>query len=207
MTILLQRLRRIFQSQHVWKVVKVHKKMESFNIYNWAEEDCVTQLKATALVEPVVRLWHLVLCSYHGSVHRGPPGSSGQSDKRPCGAHSDSCRFYHCCRTLTSCGAYSSGMRKGKFEYHKSFFSLPLSCNVTWSLQSHTPDTHLYTQTAGLPFLCNGTLSAGPTEHVGTHFALALQLLKEKKHNCCLFRNSVVFYRFHTQGGAVALLQ
>lgn len=42
--------------------------------------------------------------------------------------------------------------------------------------------THLYTQTAGLPFLCNSTLSASPTEHIGTHFALALQLLKEKKH-------------------------
>lgn len=43
-------------------------------------------------------------------------------------------------------------------------------------------NTHLYAQTAGLPLLVNSTLSAGATEHIGAHFALALHLLEERKH-------------------------
>lgn len=42
--------------------------------------------------------------------------------------------------------------------------------------------THLYTQTAGLALLTHGTFPAGTTEHVGTHFALALELLKWKRY-------------------------
>ncbi len=73
---------------------------------------------------------------------------------------------------------------RGKFNLTSLVIPTPFLCgsNVTWSLQSHTPYTHLYAQTAGLPLLVNSTLSAGPTEHIGTHFALALQLLKESKH-------------------------
>ena len=61
-------------------------------------------------------------------------------------------------------------------------------------LQSHAPNTHLYAQTAGLPFLIDSTLSAGPAEHIGTHFALALQLLREKKTHWGCFRNTIGIY-------------
>lgn len=53
-------------------------------------------------------------CSYPDSVHRGPPGSSSQSDRHLCGARSDSCRFSRCCHTLTFYGAYSSGKGREK---------------------------------------------------------------------------------------------
>lgn len=72
----------------------------------------------------------------------------------------------------------------------------------------HTPGTHLYTQTGGLPLLSDGTLAAGSTEHIGAHFTLALQLLKEKqthRHRHCL-RNATAVYWFHTWGGTVALI-
>lgn len=49
---------------------------------------------------------------YPCSVRRVPLGSSSQSDKHLCGAHSDSCRSYHCCHILTSCGAYSSAKKQ-----------------------------------------------------------------------------------------------
>lgn len=48
---------------------------------------------------------------YPGSVRHGPLGSSVRWDKHLCGAHSGSCRSYHCCHILTSCGAYSSAER------------------------------------------------------------------------------------------------
>lgn len=43
----------------------------------------------------------------------------------------------------------------------------------------HQTRAHLYAQAARLPLLADGTLSAGPTEHIGTNFALALQLLSD----------------------------
>lgn len=39
---------------------------------------------------------------------------------------------------------------------------------------------HLYAQAAGLALLVHSTLPAGPAEHVGAHFALAVHLLKER---------------------------
>lgn len=57
-----------------------------------------------------------------------------------------------------------------------------LLCVEVMSLNLCRTNTHLYTQTAGFPFLINSTLSAGPTEDIGTYFAFALQLLKERKH-------------------------
>lgn len=140
------------------------------------ERSCVPQRGAPRRLRgaPAVRPSRLVW-SHRGSVRRGPPGSWSRSDKRPCGARSGSCTSYCCCHTLTSCGAYSSRQR-GAGTSHLSQFSV-----VTNAL-SHTDNTHLYAQTAGLPFLCDGALSAGPTEHIGAHFAFALLLLKEKKH-------------------------
>lgn len=67
-------------------------------------------------------------------------------------------------------------------------------------------NTHLYAQTAGLPLLVNSTLSAGATEHIGAHFALALHLLEERKHADGTVGTPPGFYRFHTHGGAVPLL-
>lgn len=48
-------------------------------------------------------------------------------------------------------------------------------------MTNHKATTHLYAQTAGLPLLVDGTLSAGSTEHIGAHFAFALQLLDDMK--------------------------
>lgn len=86
----------------------------------------------------------------------------------------------------------------GYFLLHITWFCQNLVSKVCWHLttqktahcgtgtdkqqsvlQSHNP--HLYTETAGLPLFTDSTLSAGSTEHIGTHFALALQFLKNKK--------------------------
>lgn len=116
---------------------------------------------------------------YPDSVHRGPPGSSVPSDRRPCGAHSGSCRFCHCCHTLTSCGVCSSGgkERKGK-EKKKKVNSRIIKKKDKIPQQCAGP--HLYAQAAGLALLVHSTLPAGPAEHVGAHFALAVHLLKER---------------------------
>lgn len=47
---------------------------------------------------------------------------------------------------------------------------------------------HLYAQAAGLALLVDGALPAGPAEHVGAHFALAVHLLKERKTSPLGFR-------------------
>lgn len=61
------------------------------------------------------------------------------------------------------------------------------------------PLTHLDTQTAWVPLLIDGALSAGATEHVSAHFALALHFLEEAT-------KQLFFLRFYTHGGAVPLL-
>lgn len=68
-------------------------------------------------------------------------------------------------------------MREGVFFFFLFFF-----CAEELSLFLCRADTHLYAQTAGLALLVDSALSAGPTEHIGAHFALALQLLGGQKH-------------------------
>lgn len=47
--------------------------------------------------------------------------------------------------------------------------------------QQQSAGSHLYAQAAGLALLVHGALPAGPAEHVGAHFALAVHLLKERR--------------------------
>lgn len=61
---------------------------------------------------------------------------------------------------------------------------------------------YLNAEAAGFPLFVDCALSAGPTEHIGTNFALALQLLHEK-HRSGHFRNA---FCFHALGGAVAFV-
>lgn len=76
-----------------------------------------------------------------------------------------------------------------------------------WSLEVRKPSafvwkwshsTYLDTQTAWFSLLIDSTLSASTTEHVRTHFALALHFL-QKTHKG-------FFFLFSTHGGAVLLL-
>lgn len=70
-------------------------------------------------------------------------------------------------------------LKPGGGFLHRSPFFFP--SHSYFFFRPRGAETHLYTQTAGLPLLVHGALSAGPTEHVGAHFALALLLLKERR--------------------------
>lgn len=70
-------------------------------------------------------------------------------------------------------------LKPGGGFLHRSPFFFP--SHSYFFFRPRGAETHLYTQTAGLPLLVHGALSAGPTEHVGAYFALALLLLKERR--------------------------
>lgn len=133
-------------------------------------------------------------CSYPGSVRRAPPGSSGPSDKHPCGARSDSCKSYRCCHTLISCGACSSEKR-GREKWDWGLFSFlffvcrrtvslfpqsrhsPL-CTGSWAPPSRWPRTLCRPRRTRWRTLCSCSAAPGGTDMDG-------------------------LYRFHTHGVAV----